>query len=86
MDYLLPSVHEVPNVEIVYHCTPSPFTVLGQKGSGESGYLGSAAAISSAINDAVVPLGLSFSKLPIRISAIADAVAAAAASRPEDIP
>ncbi|HEY1246296.1 MAG TPA: molybdopterin cofactor-binding domain-containing protein, partial [Hyphomicrobiaceae bacterium] len=86
MDYLLPSAHEVPNVEIVHHCTPSPFTVLGQKGSGESGYLGSAAAISSAINGAVAPLGLSFSKLPIRISAIADAVAAAASSRSEDTP
>ncbi len=40
MDYLLPSSHEVPHVEIVHHCTPSPFTVFGQKGSGESGYLG----------------------------------------------
>jgi len=77
MDYLLPSSHEVPRVEIVHHCTPSPFTVFGQKGSGESGYLGSPAAISSAINDAVAPLGISFSKLPIRIAAISDAIAAA---------
>lgn len=77
MDYLLPSAHEVPKVEIVHHCTPSPFTVLGQKGSGESGYMGSPAAISGAINDAVAPLGLSFSKLPIRIAAIGDAIAAA---------
>ncbi|HVY58574.1 MAG TPA: xanthine dehydrogenase family protein molybdopterin-binding subunit [Xanthobacteraceae bacterium] len=77
MDYVLPSSHEVPRVEIVHHCTPSPFTVLGQKGSGESGYLGSPAAISSAINDAVRPLGISFTKLPIRISDISDAVAAA---------
>ncbi|WP_022720870.1 xanthine dehydrogenase family protein molybdopterin-binding subunit, partial [Rhodopseudomonas sp. B29] len=27
MDYLLPSSHEIPKVEIVHHCTPSPFTV-----------------------------------------------------------
>jgi CO/xanthine dehydrogenase Mo-binding subunit len=40
MDYLLPSAHEVPPVEIVHHETPSPHTVFGQKGSGESGYLG----------------------------------------------
>ena len=53
MDYLLPSAHEVPEVEIVHHVTPSPHTVFGQKGSGESGYLGAPAAISSAINDAV---------------------------------
>ncbi|HVV42919.1 MAG TPA: xanthine dehydrogenase family protein molybdopterin-binding subunit [Nitrobacter sp.] len=77
MDYLLPSSHEVPQVEIVHHCTPSPFTVFGQKGSGESGYLGSPAAISGAINDAVAPYGISFAKLPIRIAAISDAIAAA---------
>jgi 2-furoyl-CoA dehydrogenase large subunit len=75
MDYLLPSSHEVPKVEIVHHCTPSPFTVFGQKGSGESGYLGSPAAISGAINDAVAPFGISFSKLPVRIAAISDAIA-----------
>ncbi|MCJ9700578.1 xanthine dehydrogenase family protein molybdopterin-binding subunit [Bradyrhizobium sp. SHOUNA76] len=78
MDYLLPSSHEVPKVEIVHHCTPSPYTVFGQKGSGESGYLGSPAAISGALNDAVATCGVSFSKLPIRISAISDAIAASA--------
>jgi 2-furoyl-CoA dehydrogenase large subunit len=83
MDYLLPSSHEVPHVEIVHHCTPSPFTVFGQKGSGESGYLGSPAAISGAINDAVASYGISFSKLPIRIAAISDAIAAAEAVQPE---
>ena len=77
MDYLLPSSHEVPKVEIVHHCTPSPHTVFGQKGSGESGYLGAPAAISGAINDSVASLGISFNKLPIRISAVGDAIAAA---------
>jgi 2-furoyl-CoA dehydrogenase large subunit len=64
-------------LKIVHHCTPSPFTVFGQKGSGESGYLGAAAAISSAINDATSPLGVNFDVLPIRMATIADAVAAA---------
>jgi 2-furoyl-CoA dehydrogenase large subunit len=81
MDYLLPSSHEVPKVEIVHHCTPSPYTVFGQKGSGESGYLGSPAAISGAINDAVAPYGITFAKLPIRISAVSDAIAAAQESK-----
>ena len=77
MDYLLPSAHEVPKVEIVNHCTPSPLTVFGQKGSGEAGYLGGPAAVSSAVNDALKPLGIPpFTKLPIRISAIGDAIAA----------
>jgi CO/xanthine dehydrogenase Mo-binding subunit len=58
MDYLLPSAHEVPPVEIIHHVTPSPHTVFGQKGSGESGYLGAPAAIASAVNDALRPLGI----------------------------
>src|SRR6201981_2017841 len=62
MDYLLPSAHEVPEVEIVHHCTPSPYTVFGQKGSGESGYLGAPAAISTAIHRAGASLGLFFSE------------------------
>jgi 2-furoyl-CoA dehydrogenase large subunit len=80
MDYLLPSSHEMPQVEIVHHCTPSPHTVFGQKGAGESGYMGAPAAISGAINDAVHALGISFVKLPIRISAISDAIASASHS------
>jgi 2-furoyl-CoA dehydrogenase large subunit len=77
MDYLLPSSHEVPPVEIVHHVTPSPHTVFGQKGSGESGYLGAPAAIASAINDAIRPLGIAVNSLPIRIAQLGDMIAAA---------
>ena len=75
LDYLMPSSHEVPAIQIVKHCTPSPHTVFGQKGAGESGYLGAPAAVSSGINDAVSGLGIHFEKLPIRMSAISDAIA-----------
>jgi 2-furoyl-CoA dehydrogenase large subunit len=57
MDYLLPSVHEVPVIELAEHCTPSPFTSFGQKGAGESGYMGAPAAIASAVNDALAFAG-----------------------------
>jgi CO/xanthine dehydrogenase Mo-binding subunit len=77
MDYLLPSSHEVPEVKIVHHVTPSPHTVFGQKGSGESGYLGAPAAIASAINDAIRPLGIAVNSLPIRIAQLGDMIAAA---------
>ncbi len=66
MDYLLPSVHEIPRVRDVEHCTPSPLTSHGQKGSGEGGYLGAPAAIASAVNDALAPLGLSLDETPMR--------------------
>ncbi|HEX2215302.1 MAG TPA: molybdopterin cofactor-binding domain-containing protein, partial [Xanthobacteraceae bacterium] len=77
MDYLLPSSHEVPAIEIVHHETPSPHTVFGQKGSGESGYLGAPAAIASAVNDALKPLGLSINHLPIKMAALSDLIAGA---------
>ena len=50
--------------------------MLGQKGSGESGYLGAPAAVANAINDALRPLGISVNTLPLKISKIADAIAA----------
>jgi CO/xanthine dehydrogenase Mo-binding subunit len=77
MDYLLPSSHEVPAVDIVDHETPSPHTVLGQKGSGESGYLGAPAAIANAVNDAIRGLGISINTLPIKVSKLGDLIAAA---------
>lgn len=65
MDYLMPSSMEVPRVDIVDHCTPSPLTTFGQKGSGEAGYLGAPAAIACAVNDALAPLGKSLNTLPM---------------------
>jgi 2-furoyl-CoA dehydrogenase large subunit len=79
MDYVLPSAHEIPPVEIVHHVTPSPHTVFGQKGSGESGYLGAPAAIASAVNDALRALGIAVDRLPIRMAQLADMIAAARA-------
>jgi 2-furoyl-CoA dehydrogenase large subunit len=77
MDYLLPSSMEVPSITIVDHCTPSPLTEFGQKGSGEAGYLGSPAAIASAINDAMAPVGASIGALPMTPMAIWHALRAA---------
>jgi CO/xanthine dehydrogenase Mo-binding subunit len=77
MDYLLPSAHEVPEIEVVEHETPSPHTVFGQKGSGESGYLGAPAAIASGVNDALRPLGITVNSLPMRAAWLGDLIAAA---------
>ena len=70
MDYVMPSVFEVPYVKDVEHCTPSPLTSHGQKGSGEGGYLGAPAAIASAVNDALAPRGFSIHTLPMRMNDI----------------
>jgi 2-furoyl-CoA dehydrogenase large subunit len=75
MDYLLPSSHEVPDIKIIEHETPSPHTVLGQKGTGESGYLGAPAAIANAVNDALRPLRISINSLPLTVSKLGDLIA-----------
>jgi 2-furoyl-CoA dehydrogenase large subunit len=81
MDYLMPSSQEVPAITIVDHCTPSPLTEFGQKGSGEAGYLGSPAAIASAVNDALAPAGAAIDALPMTPQAIWRALQAAPAAR-----
>jgi CO/xanthine dehydrogenase Mo-binding subunit len=64
MDYLIPTVHEVPHTEKVALTTPSPFTPLGTKGMGEGAMNTTPAAIMSAINDALLPLGVQCREVP----------------------
>jgi CO/xanthine dehydrogenase Mo-binding subunit len=53
-DYLLPTAHEVPAVEILLtEDAPSPLNPLGLKGAGEGGTNAVGAAIASAIDDAI---------------------------------
>jgi len=77
-DYLLPGATEVPAIRIAHMETPSPYTEFGQKGIGESGAIGSPAAIASAVNDALRPLGVEIHELPITPHGV---IAALAASR-----
>ena len=81
MDYLLPSAHEVPDIRVVDHCTPSPLTAFGQKGSGEAGYMGAPAAISCAVNDALAPLGLKIAEVPMTPALLSDLIAGAKNTR-----
>ena len=85
MDYLIPSAMEVPELHIVDHCTPSPLTTFGQKGSGEAGYLGAPAAIANAINDALAPLGASIETLPMSHLALWHCITAAPNKTPKSI-
>jgi 3-oxo-Delta1-steroid hydratase/dehydrogenase large subunit len=82
MDYLIPSAMEVPRLAIVDHCTPSPLTTFGQKGSGEAGYLGAPAAIANAVNDALAPRGAAIDTLPMSHLAIWSAIHDKKAARP----
>ena len=64
MDYLLPTIFEVPMTERTYTETPSPFSPMGIKGAGESAVLATPAALLSAINDALLPLGVQCTTIP----------------------
>ena len=64
MDYLLPTIHEVPATEKKALVTPSPFTPLGAKGAGESAIHTTPAAIMCAINDALLPLATRATEVP----------------------
>jgi CO/xanthine dehydrogenase Mo-binding subunit len=57
LDYLIPSAMEIPEVRLGHHETPSPFTPYGMKGGGEGGRMHAPAAIASAVDDALKPLG-----------------------------
>jgi carbon-monoxide dehydrogenase large subunit len=74
-DYLLPGATEVPAIRIEHMETPSPYTEFGQKGIGESGAIGSPAAIANAVNDALRPLGVEISELPISPRVVIEAMA-----------
>jgi carbon-monoxide dehydrogenase large subunit len=64
-DYLLPMAPNVPDVEIIHIETPSPLNPLGVKGAGEGGTIPAAAAIISAIEDALQPFGVRLSQTPV---------------------
>src|SRR5690606_37066075 len=53
-DYLLPGLHEVPQVDVlITEDAPSPLNPLGIKGAGEGGVTAVAAALAGAIDDAI---------------------------------
>lgn len=82
-DYLLPGATEVPDLRILHMETPSPYTKFGQKGLGEGGAIGPPAAIANAVNDALDPLGVEVSELPITPRRLLAALAAAEPARAE---
>jgi 2-furoyl-CoA dehydrogenase large subunit len=65
MDYLVPSASQAPTVEVEHLASPSPFTTLGAKGLGEASSMTAPAAVANAVSDALAPLGVRITELPI---------------------
>jgi carbon-monoxide dehydrogenase large subunit len=64
-EYLLVTATELPHFETIYRETPSPMNPLGAKGVGEAGTIPAAAAVISAVENALTPFGVRISQTPI---------------------
>lgn len=64
-DYPLPSTMEVPKIDVIHQCTPSPFSEFGIKGAGEGGCVGGPAAIGNAVRAALLAQGVEVNRTPI---------------------
>ncbi len=65
MDYLCPTAPEAPPMKTGFLESPSPFTLLGSKGVGESSSMTAPAAIANAVANALAPLGVRVTELPL---------------------
>jgi carbon-monoxide dehydrogenase large subunit len=79
LDYLLPTAAEAPLIEFGHVETPAPGPG-GYKGVGEGGAIGAPPAVVNAVADALAPLGVTVTKLPLgpaQVAALVRSVARA---------
>jgi len=79
MTYLMPSAAELPSFECANTETLTPVNVLGVKGIGESGSIGSTPAVQNAVVDALAHLGVRHVDLPCTPERVWAAIQAAPA-------
>jgi aerobic carbon-monoxide dehydrogenase large subunit len=63
-DYAFISAAELPSVRVVHMETPTPINLIGAKGIGESGTIGSTPALQSAVIDALAHLNVRHIDMP----------------------
>jgi carbon-monoxide dehydrogenase large subunit len=73
LDYLLPTAADVPTIEYGHVETPGPLPG-GYKGVGEGGAIGAPPAVVNAVNDALAPLGVSLTRLPLTPASILEQI------------
>lgn len=77
LDYLPPTVAEIPEIEIHHLETISDATITGAKGLGEGGTIGAPAAVINAVSDALRPLDVTVNEMPVTPSRIRELIRAA---------
>jgi carbon-monoxide dehydrogenase large subunit len=63
-DYLVPTICEIPPIDVVHVQSSEPDNVGGFRGVGEGGTIGAPGAIANAIADALSDIGISVNELP----------------------
>ncbi len=84
MEYALPRAADVPRLEVHHVVTPSPLNPLGVKGAGEGGTLPAPAAIANAVADALRPLGVEVTEMPLTRERLWRRLRASRQSRPAE--
>jgi carbon-monoxide dehydrogenase large subunit len=69
MDYLVPTAHEIPEIE-TFHIESPASTVGGYKGVGEGGAIGAPAAVFNAVADALAQHGITVTEQPLGPDAV----------------
>ena len=65
MDYIVPTGADLPTIEIAHFESPSPHTLGGFKGIGVGCSSAPLGAIANAVADALSPLGVEVSEVPL---------------------
>ena len=74
MDYRIMAATEMPELRKVHTVTPSPLNPLGVKGAGEGGTLPVAAAVASAVDDALRAHGVFVDHHPLSTEAVREMI------------
>jgi carbon-monoxide dehydrogenase large subunit len=69
-NYKLATAADVPNIDIHYATTPCPHTPLGTRGIGEGRPSSVPGALTNAVCDALMPLKIEITELPLRPNSI----------------
>ena len=73
-EYLMPTATELIHIDMLYETSPSPLNPLGVKGVGETGTIPAAAAIVSAVENALEPFGAQLSDYPLKPARLVEIV------------
>jgi carbon-monoxide dehydrogenase large subunit len=77
MEYMIPTITEIPRIRVDHFETFAPHMPLGVKGCGEGGTVGPPAVLVGAVSDALSEFGIDITSTPLSPDVIRDALRSA---------